>query len=85
MKRSALEYHRLLSAVFMSFLDRMVIYGRFDALKSGVILADVPGHGDSNLVRSNIAEEAIKKADAVLIGLLLMIPFYVTQAYRVAY
>ncbi|KAF7303108.1 Glycosyltransferase family 22 protein [Mycena kentingensis (nom. inval.)] len=50
-------------------VTKVQIFGKFDILSSGIILADLPGHGDDDAVRNAIATEYMKEADgAVLVA-----------------
>ncbi|KAJ7897206.1 hypothetical protein B0H14DRAFT_2677325 [Mycena olivaceomarginata] len=41
------------------------IMGRFEVLSTGVTLVDLPGHGDVDNVRDNMANEYLKSADTI--------------------
>ncbi|KAJ6575491.1 hypothetical protein B0H19DRAFT_1064152 [Mycena capillaripes] len=43
------------------------IHGRFSVLSTGIILVDLPGHGDNDDNRNNFAADYVKTADGVIL------------------
>ncbi|KAJ7293001.1 hypothetical protein C8J57DRAFT_1490467 [Mycena rebaudengoi] len=43
------------------------IMGRFDVLSTGLTLVDLPGHGDTDETRNNMASTYLKTADSILL------------------
>ncbi|KAJ6520188.1 hypothetical protein C8R45DRAFT_1120326 [Mycena sanguinolenta] len=52
-------------------VQRVEIRGRFPVLATGIVLVDLPGHGDTDETRNNSAAEYIKTADGVILGTLV--------------
>ncbi|KAJ7157084.1 Dynamin family-domain-containing protein [Mycena filopes] len=48
-------------------VKRVTISGRFSVLTTGMVLVDLPGHGDHDNTRNNFATEYIKSADGVIL------------------
>ncbi|KAJ7459043.1 hypothetical protein B0H11DRAFT_175447 [Mycena galericulata] len=48
-------------------VKRVEVSGRFPLLASGVILVDLPGHGDDDDTRNNLAAQYIKEAAGVIL------------------
>ncbi|KAJ7754995.1 hypothetical protein DFH07DRAFT_1061126 [Mycena maculata] len=55
------------TAVLWPLVQRVEIHGRFSVLSSGIVLVDLPGHGDDNDIRNNVAAEFIKQVDGVIL------------------
>ncbi|KAJ7897245.1 hypothetical protein B0H14DRAFT_2677507 [Mycena olivaceomarginata] len=61
---------QFLSSTYLQILTmvgRVEIRGRFPVLSSGIILVDLPGSGDDDETRNNLAAEYIKTADGVIL------------------
>ncbi|KDQ63224.1 hypothetical protein JAAARDRAFT_53451 [Jaapia argillacea MUCL 33604] len=50
-----------------SLAKKIQVFGKFPALSTGVTLVDVPGSGDANSVRNNVATEYLVKSDALIL------------------
>ncbi|KIJ57461.1 hypothetical protein HYDPIDRAFT_35102 [Hydnomerulius pinastri MD-312] len=49
-------------------VDRVQIYRAFKILSTGTILVDLPGYGDSNLMRAKQAELYMAEADSIIVA-----------------
>ncbi|KAJ7361363.1 hypothetical protein DFH08DRAFT_800687 [Mycena albidolilacea] len=56
------------TGVLWPLVQRVEIRGRFTVLSSGIILVDLPGSGDDDETRNNLAAEYIKTVDGVILG-----------------
>ncbi|KAF7337559.1 Tat pathway signal sequence [Mycena sanguinolenta] len=48
-------------------VQKVEVRGRFPVLSTGIVLVDLPGHGDTDETRNNSAAEYIKRADGVVL------------------
>ncbi|KAJ7204389.1 hypothetical protein GGX14DRAFT_460247, partial [Mycena pura] len=55
------------SVTLWPLVEKVAIYGKFSILSSGIILADLPGHGDDDEIRNNIATQYIKDTDGIIL------------------
>ncbi|KAJ7269366.1 P-loop containing nucleoside triphosphate hydrolase protein [Mycena haematopus] len=55
------------AGVLWPLVQRVEIRGKFPVLSTGIILVDLPGHGDGDETRNNSAAEYIKNADGVIL------------------
>ncbi|KAF7347524.1 hypothetical protein MVEN_01508600 [Mycena venus] len=55
------------TAVLWPLVSKVEVCGRFPVLSSGIVLVDLPGHGDDDDARNDSAIEYIKKADGVIL------------------
>ncbi|KAJ7651598.1 Dynamin family-domain-containing protein [Mycena polygramma] len=55
------------AALLWPLVRKVDVRGRFPVLATGIILVDLPGHGDNDDSRNNFAAEYIKSADGVVL------------------
>ncbi|KAJ7459045.1 hypothetical protein B0H11DRAFT_2060165 [Mycena galericulata] len=53
--------------ILWPLVEKVQIRGRFSVLSSGIVLVDLPGHGDHDDVRNDAASEYIRKANGVIL------------------
>ncbi|KAJ6469589.1 hypothetical protein C8R47DRAFT_1222920 [Mycena vitilis] len=55
------------NATLWPLVQRVEVRGKFSVLSTGIILVDLPGHGDDDDVRNNFAAEYLKEADGFIL------------------